>query len=54
MAPFCIVDIAIPPPCVPSSPPPQINIVVFRLLQTTLIRGSGDLRRLNKNEVINE
>ena len=48
MAPFCIVDIPIPLPCLPQLLPPQnqwciLDPEAFLLLQTTLIR---DLRRL--------
>ena len=31
MAPFCIVDIPIPFPCVPPPPPPKINVVFYTL-----------------------
>ena len=64
MAPFCIVDILIPFPCLPQPLPPQINVEFwtlksFFLLQTTLIRGGGGggvrgFTAFIKNEVINE
>ena len=51
MAPFCIVDVPHPLPLSTPTPSPQnqcciLDPQVFLLLQTTLMRGSGALRRL--------
>ena len=59
MAPFCIVDILIPFPCLPQPLPPKINVEfldpqVFFLLQTTLIQGVRELTAFKKDEIINE
>ena len=58
MAPFCIVDILIPFPCLPQPLPPKINVEFwtlksFFLLQTTLIQVRG-FTAFKKKEVINE
>ena len=46
------MDISIPSSCVPPPSSPKSMLIldpqVFRLLQTTMIRGWGDLRRLNR------
>ena len=59
MAPFCILDIPIPFPCLPQPLPPKINVVfldpqVFLLLQTTLILGLRGFTVFKRNEIINE
>ena len=59
MAPFGIVDILIPFPCLPQPLPLKINVEFwtlksFFLLQTTLIRGVRGFMAFIKNEVINE
>ena len=59
MAPFCIVDILIPFPCLPQPLPPQnqcwiLDPQVFFLLQTTLFRGVRGFTAFKKNEIINE
>jgi len=59
MAPFCIVDILIPLPCLPQPLPPEINVEFwtlksFFLLQTTLIRGVRGFMAFKRNEIINE
>ena len=59
MAPFCILDIPIPFPCLPQPLPPKINVVfldpqVFLFLQTTLILGLRGFTVFKRNEIINE
>ena len=51
MAPFCIVDILIPFPCLPQPLPPKINVEFWTLKSFFYFRqhwfgGSGDLRPL--------
>ena len=51
MAPFCIVGIPIPFPCLPQPLPPKINVVFWTLKSFFYFRqhwlgGWGDLRRL--------
>ena len=51
MAPFCIVDILIPFPCLPQPLPPKINVELWSLKSLFYFRqhwfgGWGDLRRL--------
>ena len=53
MAPFGVVDILIPFPFLPQPLTPKINVEFwilksFFVLQTTLTRGWGDLRRLER------
>ena len=48
MAPFGVVEILIPFPCLPQPLTPKINVEfldpqVFFVLQTTLIRGGGGI-----------
>ena len=60
MAPFCIVDIVIPFPCLPQPLPPKVNVEFwtlqsfFFLLQTTLIRGVRGFTAFKKKEILNE
>ena len=59
-APFCIVDILIPFPCLPQPLPPKINVVFWTLKSffyfrhTTLIRGVRGFTVFSRNEIINE
>ena len=57
MAPFCIVDILIPFPCLPQPLPPKINVEFWTLksffyFRQHWFRGWGDLRRLKRNKWI--
>ena len=59
MAPFYIVDILIPFPCLPQPLPPKINVEFwtlksFFLIQTTFIRGLRGFTAFKKNGIINE
>ena len=59
-APFCIVDILIPFPCLPQPLPPKMNVVFwtlksFFLLQTYNIdSGLRGFTVFSRNEIINE
>ena len=59
-APFCIVDILIPFPCLPQPLPPKINVVFWTLKsffyfrRTTLIWGVRGITLFSRNEIINE
>ena len=53
MAPFCIVDILIPFPCLPQPLPPKINVEFWTLKSSFYFRqhwfgGWGDLRHLKR------
>ena len=59
MAPFCLVDILIPFPCLQQPLSPKINVEFwtlksFFLLQTTLIRGVRGFTAFKRNEIIKE
>ena len=59
MAPFGVVDILIPFPCLLQPLTPKINVEFwilksFFVLQTTLIRGVGGFTTFRKNDIINE
>ena len=55
MAPFCIVDILIPLPCLPQSLPPKINVEFWTLKSFFYFRqGVRGFTAFKKNEIINE